>query len=79
MGLMNTIDELAKAHGIENAYQFAKKLKEEQGVPTSTSRRLYQRREVYPDRASTIAICRAFGVKPGAFLDYVPDEELKAS
>lgn len=71
MGLMNTINELAKAHGIKNAYQFAKRL--EGAVPVSTARRLYQRREVYPDKKAVLAICKVFNAQPGDFLVYQPD------
>lgn len=71
--LINTVDRLAIAHGIKNAYQFCKKV--EGWMPESTARRLYRDRNIWPDKSSVIAICEVFKVQPGDFLAYIPEED----
>jgi len=71
MALMNTLDNFLKQHGVETAYRFQK----DTGLAEATARRLFKRRDVYPDAASTMKICKAYSAQPGDFLIYVPDSD----
>lgn len=71
MMIVNTLDTFLEKRGVKTAYRFQK----DTGLAEATARRLFKRRDVFPDKSSIAKICEAYRVKPGEFLDYVFDFE----
>lgn len=71
MGIRNTIEALAKKYGDDTAYKFWKRT----GLSQTTAYRLYQNRDAIPSEPAMTAICQAYDVQPGDFLEYVPTQE----
>lgn len=67
MALVNTLDKFLKERGVERIVQFQR----DTGLPEATARRLFKRRDVFPDKASIDKICKAYKARPGEFLDYI--------
>lgn len=68
---MNRIKDFLLERDVASAYQFQKQT----GLAEATAYRLFNKREVYPDRRTVNTICKTFDAQPGDFLVYVPDDE----
>ena len=79
MPVMNRLQTVLRARGIENPNQFrvATKKADPEGKGLSPGASLSAWKNPYwvPAASSLQLICRTFGIQPGDFLFYVPDEK----
>ena len=67
--MIQTIPQLAKKNGDENAYQFSKRT----GVKMNNAYSIFASPSQIPTSRTMGLICRAYDCQPGDFLAYEPD------